>query len=140
MEDINFITPSNFTKDLAILVYGTLREGGSLHHLIKPYIKNKIIKTTIKGDLYKSRSGEFPLLTEGEGDVIGEIFFADNTDRVLKILVNEEVKYGYSLRWVYHNKKEFRGRVLICQWENGISSEVKIEDGDWIKYQEKSKK
>ena len=82
-----------------IFVYGTLKEGFRLHHLIKPFIVEKE-KAYIKGSLYDTLYG-YPVVFESEDKVYGEVYTVKNTEKLLKILDEVEgVREGAYIRKV----------------------------------------
>ncbi len=82
-----------------IFVYGTLKEGFRLHHIIKPFIVEKE-EAYINGSLYDTPYG-YPVVFEGEDKVYGEIYTVKNTEELLKILDEVEgVQEGAYIRRV----------------------------------------
>lgn len=91
-------------QTIPLFSYGTLKRGFS-NHTYQNFHKSKFITTdTIKGELY-GKKGHYPILIEGEEDVLGEIFEVP-VDIFIKVMYME-LKSGYSLKKTYTKEKGY---------------------------------
>ena len=128
------LPPSKELEHLPLFCYGTLRTEGSLHQLIKPYILKGPLTASTKGTLALSNVGDWPLLLDGQIDVVGEIFIIKINLESLKVLLFEELSWGYSLIWRDFHTAEFKGKALVCHWPWELGFDQIIDSSDWIKF------
>ena len=115
-----------------LFVYGSLKEGGFLHHKLKPFIEISFGRAFCNGELYKSSYGNWPVLSINDrGSVEGELYLVKS--ECWGLLIEEEVEAGYSILRV---KIEFGNNEKIlaycCVWEREVDSKNYIPEGFWV--------
>jgi gamma-glutamylcyclotransferase (GGCT)/AIG2-like uncharacterized protein YtfP len=108
-----------------VLVYGTLRRNGRLHHFMDgaKFIKRYVVKGF---DLY-SYYDSFPFVVKGNGEIVAELYEVKSKEQ-WKELVDLESAY------IPTYLKEYDAFIFV--WEGEIGDHKKIE-GDWIKFMHK---
>ena len=128
------LSPTAELKLLPVFVYGTLRAGGSLHHLLAPHLVEGPHPAGVTGRLGVAEAGVWPVLLDGDGTVTGELYVVRACPESLAVLGVEELAWGYSLRWVWFDVPGFRGRAIVCCWEWADGFSEIVEHGDWLRY------
>lgn len=125
-----------------LFVYGSLRPGMALWHLLRDEVLGSS-PAWVRGRLRWHRSMEYPLLTiddDDEGDaplVRGELLSLRPGDAVNRVIVDEELLYGYDARWL--TVTAARGKAgpdasseaLVLVWNRRTDLGPEIEGGDY---------
>ena len=129
--------PLNELPFIPLFVYGTLRVGGSLHHLISPHILEQIDNVNIFGSLHSSTQGLWPVVRAGGSErVYGSLFALEIDLEVMGSIFKEELLFGYDLAWnqIYDNEGNEYSKALVCTWESDEFLGDKISHGDWLEH------
>lgn len=113
--------------------YGTLKEDGDFHPQIKEFLLSGPIKVKVFVILYKSPYVNWPIMIRDDKNfVYGELFQVK--DEILKIIYQEELLYGYSLKLVdiYNLDNSYRTKALTSLWDNEFDKGDIIKSGEWI--------
>lgn len=127
-----------------LFVYGSLRPGMALWHLVR----DEVVASTpgwVRGRLHWHRSMEYPLLTIGDGDerdarpVRGELLSLRPGDAVNRVIVDEELLYGYEARWLpvtvtvagADGGMDASAEALVLVWNRPTDLGPEIESGDY---------
>lgn len=116
-----------------LFVYGSLRPGMALWSAIS----NQVIDAcpaTIRGRLHWHTSMEWPLLVVGDdanGQVRGELLMLTPGDRVSRVIVDEELLYGYDARWMPVTTDEGEVDALVLVWNRSEELGPEIASGDY---------
>lgn len=118
-----------------LFVYGTLRQGGSLHRIVKSIVVKSSLATLHNFALYKHPSGFFPQITKDMNrKVLGDLLVVSTyTEQFIDMMVME-LQAGYSLQEV--DVRTEHGIVMpaltfvAVQQPKGFL----IESGDWLRY------
>jgi len=122
---------------IPLFVYGTLRLGGSLHHLIVPHILEQVDNVYIFGRLHSSTQGLWPVVRAGGCEKVHGSLFALEIDlEVMASIFKEELLFGYDLAWnqIYESDGNEYSKALVCTWETDEFVGDKISHGDWLKH------
>jgi len=130
----NTYSPFAELNELPVFVYGTLRSGGRLHHLLVPHLIEGPHPATTPGHIGVATAGEWPVLIEGDGVVKGELYVLRVTPESMNVLGVEELAWGYSLRWLPFDVPGFTGRAVVCTWEWSDGYTKIVDHGDWLRY------
>lgn len=120
---------------IPLFVYGTLRLGGSLHHLISPHILEQVDNVYIFGSLHSSTQGLWPVERSGGGEKVhGSLFALEIDSEVMVSIFKEELLFGYDLAWkqIYDADGNEYSKALVCTWESEEFLGEKIHHGDWL--------
>jgi gamma-glutamylcyclotransferase (GGCT)/AIG2-like uncharacterized protein YtfP len=126
--------PTTELELMPVFVYGTLRRGGSLHHLLAPHIVEGPFPATTHGRLGAAAAGVWPVLLDGTGTVVGEVVVVRVSPESLAVLGVEELAWGYSLEWRLIETVGFTGRAVVCHWPWNDGFTSILEHGDWLKF------
>jgi gamma-glutamylcyclotransferase (GGCT)/AIG2-like uncharacterized protein YtfP len=86
--------------EIPLFVYGSLRPGMALWSEIEPHV-SAARPASVEGALHWHEGGEWPLLVAGgPGRVRGELLSLRHGDEVNRVIVDEELRYGYDARWL----------------------------------------
>ena len=122
---------------IPLFVYGTLRLGGSLHHLIAPSILEQVDNVFIYGSLHSSTQGLWPVVRAGgKGKVHGSLFALEIDLEVMGSLFKEELLFGYDLAWnqIYDKEGNEYSKALVCTWESEEFLGEAIPHGNWLEH------
>ena len=124
---------------IPIFVYGTLRLGGSLHHLISQHILESIDGAFIYADLYESSQGIWPVAKIGSQNKVKGMLVALNlSSEVMISIFREEILFGYDLTWqpIYTGESgnHKHSDALVCTWNSNEFLGIQILDGDWLRH------
>jgi gamma-glutamylcyclotransferase (GGCT)/AIG2-like uncharacterized protein YtfP len=111
-------------------VYGSLRPGMPLW----PAVRDSVIDrrpATARGRLHWHEGGEWPLLCEGDGAVRGDLLMLAPGDAVSRVIVDEELLYGYDARWLPVSTDEGDVLALVLVWPRSTELGPEIPDGDY---------
>ncbi len=132
-----------------IFVYGTLMQGFPNHELFLAgqYLERR--PGYIKGRLYHLNYG-FPAITDGNGEVKGEIYLVKNMEKLLPALDYLEDYNQPGQEDLYKREKretrDAKGNIILCYvyiWPRDRLAELDkigthIAHGDWAKFMEES--
>lgn len=114
-----------------VLVYGTLRQGESNHHLLSDSQFLGNVVTQAHFQLFDL--GPYPAAIKGEQSLIAEVYLvADETMRKLDILEDYPNEYERELVTTPH------GLAWIYLYQNKDLLKKEISSGDWCKRDEGS--
>lgn len=83
-----------------LFVYGSLRPGMELWSAIEAHVDH-VTPASAAGRLHWHVGGQWPLLVSGgSGRVRGDLLALRPGDEVNRVIVDEELRYGYDARWV----------------------------------------
>ena len=122
---------------IPLFVYGTLRMGGALHHLIAPSILEQVDNVFIYGSLHSSTQGLWPVVRAGgEGKVYGSLYALEIDLEVMGSLFKEELLFGYDLAWnqIYDAEGREYSKALVCTWESEEFLGEPIPHGNWLEH------
>lgn len=124
---------------IPLFVYGTLRIGGSLHHLIEPHIIKVVDDVFIYGDLYESSQGIWPVLKVGSRNKVkGTLVALTLSQDVMASIFEEELLFGYDITWqsIFDDNPEDDkySEALVCTWDSEEFLGHQIEHGDWFSH------
>jgi len=113
---------------LDLFVYGTLRPGEALHHLIEDSVLHSEPFTMYAAELHYHVCNEYPVLRTSSAlsNVDGDVCTLLATNAVRDVLAME-VLAGYDARWVVVNGRE----VLAFFWPEHLPVGAHIPSGDW---------
>lgn len=113
--------------DVLIFVYGTLRQGGSHHHLLKDAQR---LGDWASGPYYDLIDmGAYPALVPGSGTVIGEVYRIG--DGMLPALDAYEGCPGDYRRERIHTPY---GEAWVYLWDRPAPPVPVVAGGDWLRY------
>lgn len=116
---------------IPLFVYGSLRPGGDLWGAIEPHVV-EVAPATVAGRLYWHEGGEWPLLvTEHPGRVLGDLLQLRTGDAVNRVIVDEELLYGYDARWLTVTADDREIEALVLVWPRETELGPVIADGDY---------
>lgn len=114
-----------------LFVYGSLRPGMSLW----PEISDAVADArpgSVPGRLHWHAGGQWPLLLPGEGTVRGELLRLRPGAAANRVIVDEELRYGYDLRWVEVALDEgAREQGVVLVWPHRTEIGAAIRGGDY---------
>lgn len=120
---------------IPLFVYGSLRPGMALW----PEIRDAVVSAspaTVAGRLHWHEGGEWPLLLLAEhGDpsrVLGEVLHLAPGDTVNRVIVDEELRYGYEARWLPASGDDGVREALALVWNRTDAVGPAIPDGDYV--------
>ena len=121
---------------LNLFVYGTLRTGQPLHDWLEDSILHRR-EAKIKGDLYPTYNGKFPVANVyGKGIIVGEVFICRVTDAV-RAIINMELRAGYEILEVPLVNKvgnPIGTKAFVFHYPYRLPNTEPIESGDWVLY------
>jgi gamma-glutamylcyclotransferase (GGCT)/AIG2-like uncharacterized protein YtfP len=122
------------THTVPIFVYGTLRAGEALAHLLPDSASR--YGGTVRGRLhYAPGTNSYPVLLPGDKDdrVYGELLYLDLDDRDVQYVMLMEVGSGYSATWadVTLDGDTAPVRSLVFTWHPRDGYGTHIEGGSW---------
>lgn len=126
------------TSHVPLFVYGSLRPGMALWHLISDHVIDSI-PASVAGRLWWHDGGAWPLLTldDGEGRVHGELLRLRPGDAVNRVIIDEEVLYGYEARWLpidvggSESDSAVPSEALVMVWNRSTERGAEITGGDF---------
>ena len=117
-----------------LFVYGSLRPGMALWEAISEHVIESR-PATLRGRLFWDAGGEWPVLVldDAAGLVHGELLRLGPGDAVNRVIVDEELLYGYDACWrpVTTDAGEERALVLVWNRTDGLGPE--IGHGDFVR-------
>ena len=124
---------------IPLFTYGTLRPGGSIHHLISQYIIDIVDDAFIYGDLYESSQGFWSVAKIGsQNKVKGALVALTLSNEMLASIFREEILFGYDMTWqpiyIGESGTPKYSEALVCTWNSNRFLGTLISDGDWLKY------
>lgn len=117
---------------IPLFVYGSLRPGMALW----PEIRDHVIDSqpaTVRGRLVWHEGMEWPLLLDGDGIVQGELLQLSPGHTANRVIVDEEIRYGYDARWMPVITAEGESEALVLLWMRGTGLGPEITGGDYVK-------
>lgn len=110
-----------------LFVYGSLRPGMALWEAISEHVIESR-PATLCGRLFWDSGGEWPVLVldDAAGLVHGELLSLRPGDAVNRVIVDEELLYGYDARWlpVVTDAGEQEALVLVWNRPDGLGPEI----------------
>jgi gamma-glutamylaminecyclotransferase len=121
---------------LRVFVYGSLREGGDNHHLLKEAVP--IGNGTIEGSLYVS--GNLSTVQEGIGKVYGEVYLLPNGNHLhlLDSLERHPVWYARRVVQVTLGNGTTVDAWCYCRAERDPEAR-RLDHGDYLKFRDEVK-
>lgn len=119
---------------IPLFVYGSLRTGGELWDEIAPHV-DRSQRATVAGRLHWHAGGEWPvLLPPGvpSDRVHGELLWLRPGDEVNRVIVDEEIRYGYDVRWMPARTLDGEHESLVFVWNRGEEVGARIASGDFF--------
>jgi gamma-glutamylcyclotransferase (GGCT)/AIG2-like uncharacterized protein YtfP len=116
-----------------LFVYGSLRLGGALWSEIAEHV-DEVRPASVAGRLHWHAGGEWPLLVEGTGRVRGDLLALRPGEAVSRVIVDEELRYGYDARWLpvtLEDGAEVEAIVLV--WPRATELGAGIPTGDFLR-------
>ena len=118
-----------------LFVYGSLRPGMALWNEISEHVLESR-PAALRARLFWDAGGEWPVLVlddDATGLVHGELLSLRPGEAVNRIIVDEELLYGYDARWmrVVAGGREVEALVLVWNRAEGLGPE--IADGDFAR-------
>lgn len=114
-----------------LFVYGSLRPGMALWEAIAPHV-DESRPASVAGRLHWHEGGEWPLLLTGGTDrVHGELLSLRPGDEVNRVIVDEELLYGYDARWLpvaTDDGEEHEALVLVWPRETELGPRIAGDD------------
>jgi gamma-glutamylcyclotransferase (GGCT)/AIG2-like uncharacterized protein YtfP len=120
-------------SSVPLFVYGSLRPGGELW----PDISDHVItshRATVAGRLHWHAGGEWPVLLPAASDtdrVHGELLSLRPGVEVNRIIVDEEIRYGYDVRWMPARTADGELESLVFVWNRTEDVGNRIVSGDY---------
>lgn len=115
-----------------LFVYGSLRPGMALWSAIEVHVEHAR-PASVAGRLHWHIGGEWPLLVGGgSGRVRGDLLALRPGNDVNRVIVDEELRYGYDARWapvLTDDGEEVEALVLLWPRESEVGPP--IPDGDF---------
>jgi gamma-glutamylcyclotransferase (GGCT)/AIG2-like uncharacterized protein YtfP len=114
-----------------LFVYGSLRPGMALWSAIEPHVVDQR-PASVAGRLHWHVGGEWPLLRYGgPGRVRGDLLSLRPGDEVNRVIVDEEVLYGYDARWLTVATHAGEVEAVVLVWPRETELGPLIPDGDF---------
>ena len=115
-----------------LFVYGSLRPGMALWSAIASFVDGSR-PARIAGRLHWHEGGEWPLLLPGGTDQVrGDLLFLRPGDEVNRVIVDEELLYGYDARWMPVATDDGEQiAALVMVWPRGTELGPAIPGGDF---------
>lgn len=114
-----------------LFVYGSLRPGMALWGAIEKHVVDAR-PATVAGRLHWHEGGEWPLLlTGGAGRVRGDLLRLRPSDEVNRVIVDEELLYGYDARWLTVTIDSGEVEALVLVWPRETELGSRIAAGDF---------
>jgi gamma-glutamylcyclotransferase (GGCT)/AIG2-like uncharacterized protein YtfP len=114
-----------------LFVYGSLRPGMALW----PDIRDAVIEArpaSVAGRLFWHEGGEWPLLvTDPDATVRGDLLTLRPGDAINRIIVDEELRYGYDARWMPVDVDGTQTDALVLVWNRTDQLGDEIVGGDY---------
>ncbi|WP_127476660.1 gamma-glutamylcyclotransferase family protein [Microbacterium sulfonylureivorans] len=118
---------------LPLFVYGSLRPGMALWSAISEHVLESR-PAALDGRLFWHVGMEWPLLVVGDGAtgvVRGELLSLAPGDAVNRVIVDEELLYGYDARWLPVTSDVGEVEALVLVWPRADELGPAIESGDY---------
>ncbi len=116
-----------------LFVYGSLRPGMALW----PMLRDHVVRSepaSVRGRLFWHSSMEYPVLTIGTGadaSCHGELLLLRPGDEVNRVIVDEELLYGYDARWVRVRTRTGLEEAVVLVWNRDTDLGPEIVGGDY---------
>lgn len=121
--------------EIPLFVYGSLRAGGELWSAIAPHVTSSR-SAQVAGRLHWHSGGEWPVLlppADGTDRVHGELLSLRPSDEVNRIIVDEEIRYGYDVRWMPARTPDGGDHeALVFVWNRAEDVGERIASGDYL--------
>lgn len=115
---------------MPLFVYGSLRPGMPLWHVIRDHVVDRTA-ATVAGRLHWHEGHEWPLLTEGDRVVHGDLLQLTPGDAVRRVIVDEELAYGYDARWISVTTAAGTEQAIALVWAHASEVGPEITGGDY---------
>lgn len=128
MDAVTFPPPA-----VPLFVYGSLRPGMALWREISDHVIDSR-PATLRGKLFWHVGMEWPLLVvDGEtaGTVRGDLLSLAPGDPINRVIVDEELLYGYDARWMPVMTEHGERDALVLVWPRALELGPEIEGGDF---------
>jgi gamma-glutamylcyclotransferase (GGCT)/AIG2-like uncharacterized protein YtfP len=116
-----------------LFVYGSLRPGMALWGAISAHVVDST-PATVRGRLLWHVGMEWPLLVladEGHDVVHGDLLSLVPGDEVNRVIVDEELRYGYDARWLPVRTDAGVVEALVLVWSREAELGPEIAGGDY---------
>ena len=120
-------------SSVPLFVYGSLRPGMALWPAIRDHVR-ECAPATLRGRLLWHSGGEWPLLVcdpDDVGVVRGELLLLEPGDAVNRVIVDEELLYGYDARWLPVTTDAGTVDALVLVWSRTDERGPEIAGGDY---------
>ena len=117
-----------------LFVYGSLRPGMALWEAISAHVLRSR-PATLRGRLFWDAGGEWPVLVvdDADGLVRGELLSLQPGDEVNRVIVDEELLYGYDARWLPVTTDAGEHDALVLVWNRAHGLGPEIVHGDFVR-------
>ncbi|MCW3492131.1 gamma-glutamylcyclotransferase [Microbacterium sp. SSM24] len=115
-----------------LFVYGSLRPGMALWDAIADHVA-EVRAASVAGRLHWHEGGEWPLLLLGGTErVRGDLLALRPGDAANRVIVDEELRYGYDARWLPVTTDDGEQlEALVLVWPRETELGPQIADGDF---------
>ncbi|WP_137843211.1 gamma-glutamylcyclotransferase [Microbacterium sp. 2FI] len=116
-----------------LFVYGSLRPGMALWSAISAHVVDSTT-ATVRGRLHWHVGMEWPLLVLADdelGVVHGDLLSLVPGDAVNRVIVDEELRYGYDARWLPVSTDAGEVEALVLVWSRDDECGPEIAGGDY---------
>ncbi len=126
------------SETVPLFVYGSLRPGMTLWSALQDDVLVSR-PAAVRGRLHWHTSMEWPVLTTGSADdgwVTGELLDLRPGDAVNRVIVDEEVLYGYDARWMpvrlgRQGDGDGEREAIVLVWNRDTDLGPAIPGGDY---------
>jgi gamma-glutamylcyclotransferase (GGCT)/AIG2-like uncharacterized protein YtfP len=117
-----------------LFVYGSLRPDMALWGAISEHVI-EAHPATLRGRLFWDAGGEWPVLVldDAGGVVHGEVLSLRPGDAVNRVIVDEELRYGYDARWLPVATDAGEREALVLVWNRATGLGPEIPHGDFVR-------
>ena len=117
-----------------LFVYGSLRPGMALWGEIRDHVVESL-PGSVRGRLLWHSGMEWPLLCTADDDsagkVVGDLLVLTPGDAVNRVIVDEELRYGYDARWLPVSTAEGEVEAIVLVWHRTTDLGPEITSGDY---------